>query len=240
MKKEYVKRRSQILGREIEYNLYGDRGRPMIAFPTRGGTFYQYEDSGMIEAVRPLIEQGKIQLLTPEGFAEEAGEAPDEKIRRYARYIEFIARDVIADLRARNGSGQKVLASGCGLGAFHAANIGLKFPDVCDALICQSGYYHASCLVGGHMDETTYLHSPLAFLPNLTDPAALDAFMRARMVFSVGRGAHEHDPMMETLALQEIFNRKGLPAFFDLWGPDVSHDWSWWRKQLPYFLEKVL
>ena len=25
----------------------------------------------------------------------------------------------------------------------------------------------------------------------------------------------------------------------DFWGGDVNHDWPWWKKMLPYFLEKL-
>ena len=26
---------------------------------------------------------------------------------------------------------------------------------------------------------------------------------------------------------------------FDIWGGEVNHDWPWWLKMLPYFLEKL-
>ena len=37
----------------------------------------------------------------------------------------------------------------------------------------------------------------------------------------------------------DILNRQSIPAWIDIWGRDVNHDWPWWRKQLPYFLGKV-
>ena len=40
--------------------------------------------------------------------------------------------------------------------------------------------------------------------------------------------------------LKSIFEEKGIRAFFDFWGYDVDHDWPWWRKQFPYFLNKIL
>jgi len=33
--------------------------------------------------------------------------------------------------------------------------------------------------------------------------------------------------------------RQRHPLWVDLWGHDVNHDWPWWRKQFPYFLEKL-
>ena len=40
--------------------------------------------------------------------------------------------------------------------------------------------------------------------------------------------------------MKNILATKGIPAWVDFWGPDVNHDWVWWRKQMPYFLGKIL
>ena len=63
---------------------------------------------------------------------------------------------------------------------------------------------------------------------------------RARLVFCVGQGAWE-DPMIgDTKRLKQILEDKHIPAFVDIWGKDVNHDWDWWQVQMPYFLDKVL
>ena len=40
--------------------------------------------------------------------------------------------------------------------------------------------------------------------------------------------------------MKDIFASKGIRATVDFWGYDVDHDWPWWQKQLPYFLDKIL
>jgi len=40
-------------------------------------------------------------------------------------------------------------------------------------------------------------------------------------------------------ALQLIMVGRHIPAWIDLWGPDVNHDWPWWYKLLPYHLEQL-
>jgi esterase/lipase superfamily enzyme len=40
--------------------------------------------------------------------------------------------------------------------------------------------------------------------------------------------------------LRRVLEHENIPAWIDLWGGDVNHDWPWWRKQLPYFLGKLL
>jgi esterase/lipase superfamily enzyme len=32
---------------------------------------------------------------------------------------------------------------------------------------------------------------------------------------------------------------KGIPAWVDLWGHTVNHDWPWWRQMMPYFVGKL-
>jgi esterase/lipase superfamily enzyme len=36
-----------------------------------------------------------------------------------------------------------------------------------------------------------------------------------------------------------VLESKGVPAWVDLWGHDVAHDWPWWRRQLPYYLGHI-
>lgn len=59
MKIEYFKEYSQVLGRQMEYKVFGHCGKPVLAFPTQNGRFYELEDRGMIAAIAPFIEEGK-------------------------------------------------------------------------------------------------------------------------------------------------------------------------------------
>ena len=40
--------------------------------------------------------------------------------------------------------------------------------------------------------------------------------------------------------LKAEFERLQVPAWVDLWGHDVNHDWPWWLIQFPYFVDKIL
>ena len=50
----------------------------------------------------------------------------------------------------------------------------------------------------------------------------------------------EDELLADTRKLDSILKAKGIPAFVDYWGYDVSHDWCWWQKQAAYFLGKIL
>jgi esterase/lipase superfamily enzyme len=84
-----------------------------------------------------------------------------------------------------------------------------------------------------------YFNSPLAYLPNLTDPWHLDRYRQSRIIACVGRGAWEEEMLADALALKGILEQKGIPHWIDVWGDDVNHDWPWWKKMLPYFLDKL-
>ncbi len=45
--------------------------------------------------------------------------------------------------------------------------------------------------------------------------------------------------LRDALALKGILETKDVPCWIDIWGPDVSHDWPWWRRQMPYFLQHL-
>ena len=44
----------------------------------------------------------------------------------------------------------------------------------------------------------------------------------------------------QTDLLFQALVEKGIPAWVDYWGFDVSHDWPWWFKQVSYFVPELL
>ena len=44
----YVKKYSTALGRDMEYKTYGDKGHPVLVFPSQDGRFYDYQDFDMV------------------------------------------------------------------------------------------------------------------------------------------------------------------------------------------------
>lgn len=131
------------------------------------------------------------------------------------------------------------MATGCSLGAYHAANFFFRHPDIFDTVIALSGPYSAKFSVGDFMNEDVYMNSPLSYLPNLTDPAYLEPLRQSEIIIATGQGRWEEEIIPETRALQAILESKNIPAWVDFWGYDVDHDWPWWRIQMPYFLSHL-
>ena len=236
---EYHKWWSQNLSREMELKVYGHRGKPVVVFPSSGGRFYEYEDFGMVEACRPFIDDGRVVLYTLDSIDRESwlneGTHPADRARRHGDYDRYVT-DEVAPFILWRGHGEGFLATGCSMGAYHAANGLFRHPDLFDGLIALSGVYRMTMFIGDYCDDNVYFNTPLYYLPNLSDPWYLDRYRRSRIILCAGRGAWEEDSLADTAALDRILRAKGVPAWVDLWGHDVSHDWPWWRRQIPYFL----
>ncbi|NJD61661.1 MAG: transposase [Deltaproteobacteria bacterium] len=239
MNVEYHNWRSRCLGRDMELKIYGQGGKPVLVFPSSGGRFYEYEDFGMVDACAPFVEDRKILLVAVDSVDGQSWlnpEAPPaDRARRHNEYDRYIVEEVVPFLRGR-GHGGGILATGCSMGAYHAANFFFRHPDVFDALIALSGVYQLRRFIGDYMDDNVYFNTPLAYLPGLADPWYLDRYRNSRIVLCVGQGAWEDEMLADTLALKRILDEKQIWAWVDIWGHDVNHDWPWWRRQMPYFL----
>lgn len=244
----YEKWHSPSLQRDMELKIYGHGGKPVLVFPSGGGRFYEYEDFGMIEACRPFLEQGRIQIFTIDSVDQESWHnktaSPADRVRRHEQYEKYILDEVLPLIRSVNRSGQPLLATGCSMGGYHSANFLFRHPDIFDSVIALSGLYGPEFVFGQRWDESFYFHFPLAYLPGLKDPRILELLRRSKIILCVGRGDWEscdqYDCIHDTQAMQKVLEAKGIPCWVDLWGHDVRHDWEWWRKQMPYFLERIL
>lgn len=232
------------LGHDMALKVYGYYGKPVIVFPAQGGSFYEFEDFGMVSAIHEHIEAGKIKLFTVESIDFQAwantGAHPSARGLRHEDYDRYITNEVVPFARQHCGdTDQKLLATGCSMGAYHAANFFFRHPDLFDAVIALSGIYHLGMFIGDYMDERVYFNSPLAYLANMDDPWYLDQYRQSQIIICTGQGAWEDNMVDSTLALKRILEAKNIPAWIDLWGHDVNHDWPWWRKMLPYFLDRM-
>lgn len=125
------------------------------------------------------------------------------------------------------------------MGAYHAPNFFFRHPDVFGGVIALSGILRLNLFIGDYMDETVYFNSPLDYLRNLTDETYLDQYRQSTIIICSGQGAWEGPMLGDAHELKALLEGKQIPCWVDIWGNDVNHDWPWWRKMMPYFLEKL-
>ena len=133
-----------------------------------------------------------------------------------------------------------MMTTGCSMGAYHALNFFLQHPDVFNKVVALSGVYDARFFVGEYGgDEAIYQNSPSDYIWNQNDGWFIDHYRQSEIVVCTGLGAWEQDGLPSYYKLKEAFEQKNIPAWFSEWGYDVAHDWEWWRKQMPYFLDNM-
>ena len=241
----YHKGFSHNLGRDMEYKRYGHAGRPVVMFPTSRGRFFQYEDTGTIAALSEFIDSGSIQVWTLDGIDSETFFSHDHdlqhRIGRHEAYFRYVRDEALSEILAaallsNGGLTSKPIFSGCSMGAFHASNFAFRFPELAAGVIALSGLYSTQDFFGPALEGDIYFNSPLDYLAGLTDERILERIRALRMIFCTGQGAWEERMIRETHQLEDVLRDKSIPAWFDYWGSDVSHDWQWWHRQLPYFM----
>lgn len=241
---EYHKWWSPNLGQDMELKVYGYFGKPLLVFPAQGGRFFDYENFQMIDAISGFIEGGKIKVFTVDSIDNQSwanwGAHPADRARRHEDYDRYIMDEVVPFISQHcNNADQRYMTTGCSMGAYHAGNFFFRHPDVFDTMIAISGLFQLKIFIGDYSDDLVYFNSPLYYLPNMDDPWYLDRYRHSNIIVGVGQGAWEDAMLSDAYALRGILEAKQIPHWIDIWGHDVNHDWPWWRKMMPYFLDAL-
>jgi len=214
----------------MELLVFGHGGFPYVVFPTSMGSFFEYEDRGMVEALRDKLEAGVVRLAC---VATVDGESfygrdrhPRARLERYLAYERSLLADLVPFVRQIT-QGEAMGATGCSFGAYHAFVMALRHPDVFTACITMGGAFDISRFLGDYYDRDAYLLSPPHFLPNLADAWFLDRYRANKWVLVTG----EHDMCRaDTELAARLLAAKGVPHSLHVWGHGSHHDWPEWRK----------
>jgi len=242
MKREYHKWFSPVLQRDMELLIFGHAGRAVLFFPTRTARFYDYENWGIIDAMRPQVDNGEIQLycvdsIDAESFYNSAID-PFTRIQRHLQYEKYMLNEVIPLMRLKNNSGYLETA-GCSMGAYHAINFAMKYPWIFRKAVGISGRYDLTQtpgdfkdLLDGFNDESVYFNMPSQYMPNLTDTDLLAALRNLEIIIAIG----ETDPFMTgNKEFSELLWDRGIPNQFYIWGSN-AHRPKYWRKMTPLYI----
>ena len=234
---------SQNLGMEMPLVAYGHAGYPLLMFPTAAADFLEYERFHLIDAISHLIEAGRVRAYSINSvnryslLNEQA--SPEWKAELLTRYDRYVMDEVLPLIRNDTGDPRaRPITTGASLGAFLSANAYFRHPDLLRGVIAMSGSYDIRSYLRGYHDDNVYFNNPAEYLPNLNDDHYLPLLRRADAIYILsGQGAYEAPERSRQLS--RLLSEKGIPHTLDLWGHDVNHDWPWWRKMLPYYLEKL-
>ncbi len=240
--REYHNWWSPILEREMELLVFGHAGPKVLVFPTRGGRFYEYENLRIVHSLAERLAAGEMQLYCVDGIDSESFYCwwahPSGRIRRHMQYEQYLLEEVIPFMQEKNPR-SGLVAHGCSLGAFHAANLAFRHPHLFDKLVAFSGRYdltlsveHFPDLFDGFYSDDIYYHTPSHFLPRLECPEILAELRRMEIVLVIG----EEDPFRQNnIELSAVLCDKHIPHEFYLWG-ERAHRGYYWRRMAPLYL----
>jgi esterase/lipase superfamily enzyme len=139
----------------------------------------------------------------------------------------------------RNAENPFLIAHGCSIGAYHAANIALRHPGLFGKVVALSGRYDLTKPVGpfpdlfdGYYDEDIYFHTPTHFLPQWQDSKALQAMRRAEIILAVGEDDYFRT---STEQLSHQLSSKKIPHTLAVWHGE-AHKAYHWRQMVRLYL----
>lgn len=226
---------SDHLGVNVDFVWYGDRGRPLVLFPTSGGDQNENENQGLIGALEPAISAGRVQAIcvdsvNPESWGDKS--LPQhEQLRRHDLYDRFLA-DEFAPFVTKHAHDRELMVYGASFGGFHAVNFAARHPELVKRCIAFSGFFDLKRVTYGWWEDLCYFHSPAAYIPNM-DAAWIAKLRTVEWVIATG----ETDSLVdETRRLGETFRQKAVPATVEIWPNCFGHDWPFWKRHLPRFV----
>lgn len=245
MQREQVELDTEGVGRGTVIR-YGHFGRPLLVFPSEAGRAWDFENNGMIEAIAPLLDAGRVKAYCVDSFDHltwsENSLPTEERARRHGTYERWLLQTVVPLIDQDSPGHKGIVTTGCSMGGYHAVHMGLKRPDVFPVAISLSGNFDPTSWHGwGDLGEASYFANPTAYVAGMAGEHLQWVRSHANILLVAGQGAFEVHPTQSLPGAQRmagILADKGIPHQLDLWGFDSAHDWPWWRKQLAHHLPR--
>jgi esterase/lipase superfamily enzyme len=226
----------------MELLIFGHGGRAVLFFPTRMARFYDYENWGIVEALNDRIDAGDLQLfcvdsIDAESFYNQYAH-PADRIKRHLQYEQYILHEVLPLMHANNNNGN-IEVAGCSMGAYHAANMAMRYPHLFKKAVCMSGRYDLTQQIGdfrdlfnGYHNQDIYFNMPRQFLANVGDEQLLNTLRQMEIIIAIG----ETDPFLgDNQHFSELLWGKGIPNQFYIWN-GYAHRPRYWRQMVRLYL----
>jgi esterase/lipase superfamily enzyme len=242
MKREYHRWYSQRLGMELGVVVYGHWGPPLLGFPTSAGDEWELEGQGLIGSLAPLIDAGRVKFFSVNsvnwaGFYNKSAH-PFHRSYVQSQFDAYVREEVVPFIWDNCQSpGLAISTMGASFGAYHAANILFKHPDVIRRCFALSGVYDIRGFMSGMYDDNTYFNNPVDYLANLSDPWIFGQLAQCDIHIATGNGPWENSG--PSYRLSKILADKGIRHSLDDWGPQGGHDWPFWKHQMWEYITRL-
>ena len=214
--------------------VFGDRGYPVIIFPTSMGRYYEAKDFKLIEAVQWFAQTHKFKFYCLDSVDRHTWYGkhlpPAERVQNHLRYDQMISQELVPQLQ-RECNVDKIAVAGCSFGGFQALNFAFRHPEQVAHLLTMGAAFDIRQFLDGYYDDNVYFNNPPDYLPN----AQNEHFYHMNIVL----GTAEHDfCKASNFQMADILHRKGIRHWLDV-RPFGGHDWPVWREMFPHYLSTI-
>jgi esterase/lipase superfamily enzyme len=227
---------------------HGHYGRPVLVFPTEGGSAWDFDNNGMLDAIRWMVDAGRVKVYCVDSADgqtwSDRSVSLEERAQRHDVYERWVVDQVLPWVDDDcGGQAADLITVGASLGAFHAANIALRHAHLFPRALCLSGSYDpGEWHAWGDRGTAAYFHNPIDYVANLHGDHLDWLRSRVHLTLVVGQGAWEIDPtraLPSTRRFADVLASKGIPHELDVWGYEFPHDWPSWRAQIAHHLPRL-
>ena len=228
---EHIPYYSNTLGRDINVEVTGHWGHPILMFPSSGGQYTQNTDFGLTGSVMRFVEEGRIKLYNVEtldmlSFYHDTM-ITEQKIHNYELYMQFLKNEMIPYIQNECNT-HRIGVAGVSFGGFHAGNAAFRFPDLVSHFIGMSAAFSIRDMAQLSDDMRIYFNCPAEFMRNE------EGWKYNHM--EIVLGTSDWDICRDkNLHMSGILNEKGIDHWYDekKWTP---HDWPLWRMIFPEYV----
>jgi esterase/lipase superfamily enzyme len=220
---------------------WGTVGQPVLVFPTAGGDAEEIERFKMIYVLEPLLTAGRIKIYSCDSVAGRAWfnkeGTPEHRMWMMNQFHQYVKHEVAPAIRKDCKSNDiPIWTAGSSIGAFHAAAVVCRFPDVFSRALAMSGTFDLLRFIE-KPDPTDhyFVSSPLHFVPTLAG-RHLDLLRKRYIHIASGEGKWEN--IGESFRLGQVLGKMGIPNYVESWGKEADHDWTTWRAKMPKYLDE--
>jgi esterase/lipase superfamily enzyme len=239
MRREITSWYSPALNKEMPIASYGHYGFAVLLIPTAAADFLEYERFQLVDALAPMINDGKFRVFSIDSMNRESWMntemVPEHKAIRHNQFNEYVFNEVVPFIRNATSQETMIYTCGASFGALHAMNLFLKKPDLLNGVISMSGIYDLTEYTKGFWDEQVYYNSPMHYMPSLNDGWYLDK-IRASHHIHIFSGSGDYEDPESARRFAGVLYSKGIWYDLEIWGQDMKHEWPTWRQCLPYIL----
>ncbi len=223
-----------LLPAPVAVTRWGHYGTPLLLFASAGGDSLEPERLGLIAALGPLIDAGRLKVYAVDGTAMRilvAGNASAAaRVQAQRAFDDWVASGLVPVVRRDcHSDAIEPLTGGCALGAASALKALLHSPQLFRGCIGLSGTYDLLPWIAPAAAPPEF--SPLQWLTQLAEGVGL-ARLRQRSV-TLACTAADYDDPGATAAVAALLRTRGIPSSADVWGRDHEFGFSSWRQMLP-------